>query len=114
MPGTQTVNASLRPDGVKDRPARGTMLFESSSGTLRDPDTVARQWRQVGATLGSDWVTSHTFRKTVAAILDDEGLSARVAADQLSHAQVSMTQDGISVGVGFIRLRGWRDVESVQ
>ena len=71
----------------------GPMLFESSTGTLRDPDTAARQWRQVRAALGLDWVTSHTFRKTVATILDDEGLTARVAADQLGHAQVSMTQD---------------------
>lgn len=71
----------------------GPMLFESSTGTLRDPDTVARQWRQVRAALDLDWVTSHTFRKTVATILDDEGLTARVAADQLGHAQVSMTQD---------------------
>jgi integrase len=80
-------------DMLVDRPARGVMLFESSAGTLRDPDTVARQWRQVRAALGLDWVTSHSFRKTVATILDQEGLTARVAADQLGHAQVSMTSD---------------------
>lgn len=80
-------------DMLLDRPARGTMLFESSTGTLRDPDTVARQWRQVRAALDLEWVTSHTFRKTVATILDEEGLTARVAADQLGHAQVSMTSD---------------------
>jgi integrase len=40
-----------------------------------------------------DWMTAHTFRKTVATVLDGEGLSARVGADQLGHAQVSMTQD---------------------
>ncbi|OZC62320.1 integrase [Rhodococcus sp. 06-621-2] len=80
-------------DMLVDRPARGRMLFESSTGTLRDPDTVARQWRQVRSALGLEWVTSHTFRKTVATILDEEGLTARVAADQLGHAQVSMTQD---------------------
>ncbi|OZE88070.1 integrase [Rhodococcus sp. 15-649-1-2] len=80
-------------DMLVDRPARGRMLFESSTGTLRDPDTVARQWRQVRSALSLEWVTSHTFRKTVATILDEEGLTARVAADQLGHAQVSMTQD---------------------
>lgn len=79
-------------DMLSDRP-RSTMLFESSAGTLRDPDTVARQWRQVRAALGLEWVTSHTFRKTVATIIDEEGLTARVAADQLGHAQVSMTSD---------------------
>jgi integrase len=39
------------------------------------------------------WVTSHTFRKTLATLIDDQGLSARIGADQLGHAQISMTQD---------------------
>ena len=38
-------------------------------------------------------MTSHSFRKTVATMIDEEGLSARVGADQLGHAKVSMTQD---------------------
>ena len=33
------------------------------------------------------------FRKTVATLMDDAGLTARQAADQLGHAKVSMTQD---------------------
>lgn len=80
-------------DMLKARERSGEMVFASKVGTLRDPDTVARQWRQVRAALDLEWVTSHTFRKTVATILDEEGLSARQAADQLGHAQVSMTQD---------------------
>ncbi|KQZ87679.1 hypothetical protein ASD62_19280 [Phycicoccus sp. Root563] len=39
------------------------------------------------------WITSHTFRKTAATILDDAGQSARQIADQLGHARPSMTQD---------------------
>ena len=39
------------------------------------------------------WVTSHTFRKSVATRLDDGGLTARQVADQLGHANPSMTQD---------------------
>ncbi len=35
----------------------------------------------------------HSFRKTVADLIDDEGLSARVGVDQLGHSHVSMTQD---------------------
>ena len=38
------------------------------------------------------WITSHTFRKTAATILDD-GQSARQIADQLGHSRPSMTQD---------------------
>jgi integrase len=49
--------------------------------------------RRVRDDLGVPEVTSHSFRKTVATLLDDEGLSARIGADQLGHAKVSMTQD---------------------
>ncbi|MDT5160106.1 MAG: hypothetical protein QOC90_416, partial [Mycobacterium sp.] len=31
--------------------------------------------------------------KTVATLIDDEGLSARIGADHLGHSKVSMTQD---------------------
>jgi integrase len=36
---------------------------------------------------------THSFRKTVATLIDDEGLSARIGADHLGHTHVSMTQD---------------------
>jgi integrase len=39
------------------------------------------------------WVTSHTFRKTVATRLDQAGLTPRQVADQLGHANPSMTLD---------------------
>lgn len=40
-----------------------------------------------------DWVVPHTYRKTVATMLDQDGLSARMIADQLGHSRISMTQD---------------------
>lgn len=43
--------------------------------------------------LGVPDVTSHSFRKSVATLIDEQGLSARVGADQLGHSKVSMTQD---------------------
>ncbi|MGI8868762.1 MAG: tyrosine-type recombinase/integrase [Mycobacteriales bacterium] len=49
--------------------------------------------RQAADRAGYPWVTSHTFRKTVATRLDDAGLSARVIADQLGHSRPSLTQD---------------------
>lgn len=38
-------------------------------------------------------MTTHTFPKTLATLIDDRGLSARVGADHLRHSKVSMTQD---------------------
>lgn len=80
-------------DMLADRPRTGELVFESERGGPRYPDSVSRQWRQMRVALGLDWVTTHTFRKTVATLIDEEGLSARVAADHLGHAQVSMTQN---------------------
>jgi integrase len=36
---------------------------------------------------------THSFRKAVATLVDDEGLSARIGADYLGHSHVSLTQD---------------------
>jgi integrase len=69
------------------------MIFPSTAGTWRDPDNFNKQWRKVRDDLGAPEVTSHSFRKSVATLIDEEGLSARVGADQLGHAKVSMTQD---------------------
>ena len=40
-----------------------------------------------------DWVTTHTWRKTTASVLDGSGITAGMIADQLGHWRVSMTQD---------------------
>ena len=63
------------------------------SGTLRDPSNTRRGLREAFAEMGLPGLTSHAFRKTVATMMDDAGLSARAAADQLGHSKTSMTQD---------------------
>jgi integrase len=70
-----------------------SVIFPSTTGSLRDPDNFGKQWREVRADLGLPDVTSHSFRKSVATLLDDAGLSARVGADQLGHSRPSMTMD---------------------
>jgi integrase len=76
-----------------DRIGPGQEVFPSAQGRLRDPSNTADDLRRTLDPLGFDWVTSHTFRKTVATRLDDAGLSARKIADQLGHARPSLTQD---------------------
>jgi integrase len=68
-------------------------VFPDSLGGWRDRSNVGRAFR--AARLGSDfeWVKTHTYRKTVATLLDGSGASARMIADQLGHSRVSMTQD---------------------
>jgi len=43
--------------------------------------------------LGVPDVSSHSFRKAVATLIDDAGRSARIGADHLGHVKMSMTQD---------------------
>jgi integrase len=84
------------------------------TGTLRDPTKVSTDLRQLLDSFECDacdgtglqpatsrtaagrparcaegpwsWVTSHTFRKTVATRLDEAGFTPRQVADQLGHA----------------------------
>ena len=67
--------------------------FLRCTGSLREPGNFAGQWRKARDELGVPDVTTHSFRKTVATLIDDEGLSARIGADHLGHSKVSMTQD---------------------
>ncbi|WCS17527.1 site-specific integrase [Mycobacterium marinum] len=69
------------------------MIFPSTAGTWRDPDNFRARWREVREALGVPDATSHSFRKTVATLIDDAGLSARIGADHLGHTRISMTQD---------------------
>jgi integrase len=70
-----------------------TVIFPSTAGTLRDPNNFNTLWRRVRDDLGVPGVTTHSFRKSLATLIDDEGLSARIGADHLGHSNVSMTQD---------------------
>jgi integrase len=72
---------------------RQTAVFPSTAGAWRDPDNFRARWRAVRDELGVPDATSHSFRRSVATLIDDEGLSARIGADHLGHSRVSMTQD---------------------
>ena len=68
-------------------------VFPAPMGGLRDPSNTQADLRDAFAAAGFEWVTSHVLRKTVATLMDEAGLSARAAADQLGHAKPSMTHD---------------------
>jgi integrase len=68
-------------------------VFPDAAGGFRDRNNIERDFRLVRQGTRFEWVVPHTYRKTVATFLDGGGLSARVVADQLGHARISMTQD---------------------
>ncbi|MBF6418634.1 hypothetical protein IU436_07090 [Nocardia farcinica] len=77
----------------REAPPRALLIFPSFEWTLRDPVNVNHQWQRVREALGlPDDLSPYAFRKLIALVLDDEGLSARVTADVLQHADPAMTQ----------------------
>lgn len=69
----------------------GGLVFPSTNGTLRDPGNVRTTWRKIREQAGFGWVTPHTFRRTVATLLDAEA-DLRSASEQLGHAGQDITQ----------------------
>jgi integrase len=65
-------------------------IFASRRGTWLSPNNVRRQWRQARAETDFEWVTPHTFRKTVATLINEEA-DTRTAAAQLGHASEEVT-----------------------
>ena len=68
-------------------------VFPDAVGGYRDSQNVERAFRAVREGTDFAWVVPHTYRKTVATLMDRGGLSARTIADQLGHSRISMTQD---------------------
>jgi integrase len=79
---------------ANSRPVRAAdVVFASPLGHVRDASNTSSDLRRALNRAEFEWVTSHTFRKTVATRLDEAGLSARQIADHLGHARPSVTQD---------------------
>lgn len=74
-------------------PTNDGVIFPSTAGTLRDPNNFGKEWRKARELLGVPDTTTHSFRKALATLIDDERLPARMGADHLGHRNVSMTQD---------------------
>lgn len=78
---------------IRNERVTGTLVFPSPKGQLRDPSNTSSDIRDALANAGFEGATSHLFRRTLATWMDESGLSARAAADQLGHAKINMTQN---------------------
>ncbi len=70
-----------------------SLLFPTPLMRMRDPGNVQRAIRERRGELGYSDLSTHSFRKTCATILDRAGLSATEIADYLGHENPSLTQD---------------------
>lgn len=78
---------------VQGGPNDAGVVFPTPLGRVRDPRGAARDWADARARLGlSDRYTFHAFRKTVATLLDQAGLTARDIAEYLGHTNPALTQ----------------------
>lgn len=64
----------------------GGVLFSSWNGELLDPSNTINRIRDAFGKCDYGWVTSHVFRKTVSAVLDEADLPTTAIADQLGNS----------------------------
>ncbi|MFC0678334.1 tyrosine-type recombinase/integrase [Lysobacter korlensis] len=71
--------------------ASSEWVFPAANGNLRQTQNVHRAWRSMRKGTEWEWVTPHTFRKTVATLLD-ANVDTATAAKQLGHASEEITR----------------------
>ncbi len=77
---------------VEQRPNHYNAVFATRNGTWHQVGNIERRWRTIRADTGFDWVTPHTFRKTVATLIDrlvDSDTAARI----LGHSSDAITKE---------------------
>ena len=67
-------------------------VFATRNGTWHQVVNVERRWRTIRKDTGFDWVTPHTFRKTVATLLSEQAGDEQ-ASRQLGHSSSQITRD---------------------
>ena len=78
---------------MQDHPNARDLVFPSSTGTLREVNNVERQWRDARSSeylRGFSWVIWHTFRRTVATLID-RATGTEDAAAVLGHSGTAVT-----------------------
>lgn len=72
-------------------PLSGFVFASTRTAGRRDRRNTARHLRDVFDRGGFPWATPHSLRRTVATLMDEAGLPLALTADQLGHADPSMT-----------------------
>ena len=67
-------------------------VFPTRNGTWQQVNNVERRWRQIRKDTDLNWVTPHTFRKTVATLIS-ERVDTETASQQLGHSSPAITRE---------------------
>jgi integrase len=73
-------------------PKENNAVFATRNGSWHQVVNVERRWRQIRKDTGFEWVTPHTFRKTVATLVS-EATTSELASLQLGHSSSQVTRD---------------------
>ncbi len=90
LPDFATVVLERRRAAGRESP--NDAVFPTRNGTWQQVNNVERRWRQIRKDTGLDWVTPHTFRKTVATLIS-ERVDAETASQQLGHSSPAITRE---------------------
>jgi len=77
---------------VEQPPNHHNAVFATRNGTWHQVGNIERRWRAIRADTGFDWVTPHTFRKTVATLID-RLVDSDTAARLLGHSSDAITKE---------------------
>lgn len=67
------------------------LLYPSSTGTIIDANNIGKVWRKAADSIGYDWVTFRTLRKSNATVIA-RTMGPEAASYQLGHSKIAMTQ----------------------
>jgi integrase len=92
---TLTVSGTIKTETGKGTYRKSTPKSDASRRTVVLPRFAAellRVRRQIRKDTGFEWVTPHTFRKTVATLVS-EATTSELASRQLGHSSSQVTRD---------------------
>lgn len=70
-----------------------SFVFINSDGTHRKFSTFRNHVKKIGRSIGCDWISIHTFRRTCATRLHEQGVDDNLTAKLLGHNDVNVTRD---------------------
>ena len=81
----------LQQQQASNSPNPLNLLYPSSTGTIIDANNVGKVWRKAADSIGYDWVTFRTLRKSNATVIA-RTMGPEAASYQLGHSKIAMTQ----------------------
>jgi integrase len=67
-------------------------VFATRNGTWHQLTNIRKRWGEIRKDAGLDWVTPHSFRRTVATLIS-ERVGSETASQRLGHSSPEITRE---------------------